>query len=103
MFTGGGLIDCPKGSDPLATERFQGVFVFAGEGQTPFRTGTKCRLKPVCKLRGKYTALVSLKQSARTRKFAKGRREFTAGFEYQVAATSDLWNEILNRSYSEKH
>ena len=30
-----------KGSDPLEATRFQGVFVVAGEGQTPFRTGSK--------------------------------------------------------------
>ena len=29
-----------KGADPLEATRFQGDFVVAGEGQTPFRTGS---------------------------------------------------------------
>src|SRR6056297_1686506 len=30
-----------KGSDPLEASRFQGAFCLAGEGQTPFRIGSK--------------------------------------------------------------
>jgi hypothetical protein len=32
-----------KGSDPLEASRFRRVFGLAGEGQTPFRIGSKLR------------------------------------------------------------
>ncbi len=31
-----------KGADPLEETRLADIFVVAGEGQTPFRTGSKC-------------------------------------------------------------